>query len=106
MLEERNGRYYYYRYQRDGSRVRRYYIASGELAILTARADEAQREQRQAERQRLQTQAHRHEELLAALQPFSQLLDQVVRAALQHVGFHQHARGEWRLRREQRPFAK
>ena len=38
-LEKRNGRLYYYRHVRDGDRVRKVYVGSGELARIAYEQD-------------------------------------------------------------------
>ena len=100
MLDRRGETRYWYAYARVGGRVRRIYRGAGEAA------DEAAREQseRHLLRETMRDEARRDEqeygEVMTALEEFSTLLDQATRAVLTGLGFQQHARGDWRLRRD------
>lgn len=49
-LEQRNGRSYYYRYERDGEKVRKVYVGAGPIAELASEADRIERETIEAQR--------------------------------------------------------
>jgi crotonobetainyl-CoA:carnitine CoA-transferase CaiB-like acyl-CoA transferase len=98
-LERRNGNPYYYRSVRHGDKVRRVYVASGELARI---AHEREIMNRAAEEHRLQEEKRRLEELEALAAPvaeLSEVAEILARAHLLAAGCHRH-KGEWRLRRE------
>jgi hypothetical protein len=93
---------YYYRVRKVNGRVVRKYVGRGRLAELAAETDAIEREER-----RLSTLALRRDKAeLAALDAdmaaLTEATDLVARAALLAAGYHQHKRGEWRKRREQR----
>ena len=99
MITRRGKAAYFYRYTRENGQVRRVYAASGEAALeAQARVDEARR-LRKEERERALLDEQKHAEALAPLERLSQLIDALVRAALEGRGFRLHARGEWRLTR-------
>ena len=98
-LENRDGRLYYYRSVRRGEKVRRVYIASGELAIL---AHEREIKDRAAEEQkrREETKDLEHLEVLAA--PVLQLdeaAEVLARAHLVAAGYRRY-QGKWRRVRD------
>ncbi len=95
---KRGGRYYT-RSVREGGRVRREYIGTGETADLIAACDERDRQARtmaraseRAERERI----GRADTELADLDALTETLAQL---ALVAAGYHRHHRGEWRRRR-------
>ncbi len=96
----RHGKYYV-KSQRIGKRVRQVYIGAGLAAELAAQLDQIEAEQRmRARRERRQQMARLDQETA----PPSELLDHacivvdLVRAALESAGYHQHKR-QWRKRR-------
>jgi hypothetical protein len=99
--ETRNGREYYYRKHRIGSRVISEYVGSGWLADLTAAADEQERDEREAERRAWnKTKA----EILSADHEVNQTMDTchtLAKAILLVSGFHTH-KGQWRRKRGRR----
>jgi hypothetical protein len=94
-----NGRYYYRSYKR-GGRVVKEYIGTDATAALIAAHDEAERERRHEERERALADARRLTELAAQYDDFSRAVDALTAAALLAAGYHQHARGTWRKRRD------
>ncbi len=95
---ERGGRYYY-RSVRDGERVRKEYIGTGEMAEAIAHADEAIRQERKRKRERGREEVERLEELAAPVLKIDEAAEVLARAALVAAGYHRY-KGEWRLRRE------
>jgi hypothetical protein len=93
----RGGRYYY-RSVRDGERVRKEYVGSGELAEILARGDALIRHQRAEERDRERAEVERLETLAAPVMDLDEAANVLVRAELVAAGYHRH-RGQWRLRR-------
>lgn len=99
MISRRGRSVYFYRYERAGGRTRRVYAAKGEAALQEqARLDEARRPL-QEERERARLADQRHAQATAPLSRLSELIDALVRMALEARGFKRHARGEWRLTR-------
>jgi len=97
--QRRNGNLYYYRSVRDGERVKKEYVGTGEIAELLAHADETIRLSR--EKRRAQELAEREslEELLAPILEVREAARVLARASLVASGYHNH-HGEWRRRRE------
>jgi hypothetical protein len=101
--DQRGEKRYYYRTERRNGRPVRTYLGTGETAELAATADAVRRVQREIDDrkwQQLQEQLPAAEALLVELCEGSDLL---VRATLLVAGFHQHARGSWRFKRECKP---
>jgi predicted nucleic acid-binding protein len=96
--ETRNGTRYYYRSVRDGKRVRKEYVGTGETAEALAHADEAIRLVRKLERDECQAEVEQMEELAAPMLEIAELAEVLARAHLAAGGYHKH-KGEWRLRR-------
>ncbi len=94
----RGGRYYY-RSVRDGERVRKEYLGTGEIAEILARSDEMIRLVRKLERDKGQEELERMEKLAAPLLEAAELAEILVRAHLVAGRYHRHKGGEWRLRR-------
>src|SRR5262249_13422648 len=102
MLERRGARVYWYGYRHHNGKVRRVYGGSGPAALQAAKPQQQRRQQQQAERQQVQQAEQKGAATTQALDHFSGLLDLFTRATLTHLGYHQHARGDWRLRRHVR----
>jgi hypothetical protein len=95
---ERGGSYYY-RKERDGSRVRSVYVGSGIVAQLSAQIDEQEREKEQAERRALTHEIEKQDAIDSRIDAVCDLTERLVTAALIASGFHQHKR-QWRLKRD------
>lgn len=80
----------------------REYVGTGPGAELAAQWDAAQRQQRLADRERVQEDAARWDAAAAPLEQLGQLLDGLSAATLIAAGYHQHHRGVWRKRRHAR----
>lgn len=76
----------------------RAYLGTGPAAEETARAIDLRRRQRLAEVMAAQELVQKHAAAKAAIDQFEQLIDQVMKATLIGLGFHQHQRGHWRRR--------
>jgi hypothetical protein len=97
--ETRNGRgAYYTRSRRNGGRIIREYIGTGDFALARAHADAQERQQRQAEAARLRQQKATDQSLDADIDQFCRLTDGIARAVLLAAGYHNH-KGQWRKRR-------
>src|SRR4051794_21479130 len=99
VLEKReNGQSYYYRHRWNGGKVRKEYVAAGELACLIAGLDRLDRTMRELEREREQEERKRLGVLLESVVEACEAVDILSEAALVASGYHCH-RGEWRKRR-------
>jgi hypothetical protein len=96
-LEKRDGNLYYYRHVRDGDRVRKVYVGSGELALLAYEHDLIKRateeHKRNEEREKL-------EALVSSVEEFSDLAEIITRACLVAGGYRRY-QGHWRLKRSE-----
>jgi hypothetical protein len=98
-LEKReNGRSYYYRYHWNCGKVRRQYVAAGELGCLIAGLDRLDRAIRELEREREQEKQKRLGVLFDSVVEACDAVDILSEAALVASGYRCH-RGEWRKRR-------
>jgi hypothetical protein len=96
---ERGAGPYYYRSVREGNRVRKEYIGSGQLAEALAQADETIRQRREQEAARWREEREHTEDLVAPLLELCEATKVLVRAHLIAEGWHEH-KGEWRRARE------
>ena len=87
----------YTRSRREGGRVVREYVGSGELAEALAHADEVRRRNREQERRRLLAERERLEALAAPVEELCEVAE-VLRAHLIAGGCHRR-KGEWRRAR-------
>jgi hypothetical protein len=100
MLERRGDRVYAYGYHRAGGKVRRVYLGRDEAALGVARVTQELARLRLLQRQQALQAQQRREQAMAPLEQLSNLLALVTRATLERLGYHQHARGQWRKRRD------
>ena len=91
---ERGG-LYYTRSRREGGRVVREYVGSGEIAEALAQADETIRRVRELEWARRRAEAERLEALADPVLRLDEAADELLRAELVAAGFHRH-KGVWR----------
>ena len=96
--ETRNGKSYYYRKERAGNRVRSVYVGSGLIGQLSARTDEQEREEKDAERRALRREIEKQDAIDSRIDAVCELTEKLVTAALIASGFHQHKR-QWRRKR-------
>ncbi len=97
-LEQRNGQSYYYRHVRDGEKVRKKYVASGEIAQTLARTDELIRQQRQAKAAREREEREHIQSLVAPTLELEEAAQVLTRAHLV-AGGYRRVKGEWRMPR-------
>jgi hypothetical protein len=93
--------YFYVNDWIDG-RSKRRYVGYGPLADLAASHGDLRRVEREAQRRERRAEDEPWAAAEAALSALGGLTDLALRAALAVAGYHQHARGAWRKRRERR----
>jgi hypothetical protein len=98
-LERRDGRLYYYRSVRNGDKVRKVYVASGELARIAHERELMERALKDHRREEERAEVERLEALAAPVAELEEIAQILTRAHLIATGHHRHKR-EWRLRRE------
>lgn len=99
--ETRGGREYYYRKEREGSRVRSVYVGGGEMATLIAQLDAMQSDEREGKRIRARMERERIEEQEADVNRVCAVVETLTTSALLAAGFHTHKR-QWRRIRDER----
>ena len=100
--ESRNGRSYYYKKERHGTKVVSVYIGNGERAELWADITALGIEERQLKAAERAAERASFAELARTPPALVELLAEAKRQtaeALEAAGYHQHKRGEWRKRR-------
>ena len=97
--EQRGTNYYYYRKEREGSRVRSVYIGVGDLANLSAGFLALEQEDRRLAELRKRQQRQALEALDAEIDALSDVVSTMTQATMIAAGFHQHKR-QWRRKRE------
>ena len=96
--EKRGGKLYYYRSIRDGERVRKEYVGTGEMAEVLARGDELIRRKQAEEHDRDRAEVECIETFTAPVVELLKVSITLARAELVAAGYHRY-KGEWRLRR-------
>ena len=95
--EQRGNHSYYYRKEREGSRVKSVYVGRGEIAHLISQIQSTspllERLARSAHSEAVKSQKNE-----AAMEQVSDLVRLITEAALLSAGFHTHKR-QWRKRR-------
>ena len=95
--ETRNGKgRYYTRSRREGGRVVREYLGSGELAECLASLNGARQKGEREQFTQQQTEAN---ELAGLVTGFYADVEREMQAAFTAAGYHRHSRGRWRKRR-------
>ena len=97
-LEQRNGRFYYYRKVREGGHVRSKYVGSGMLAELCAEDDKDERRDLAAERAAHRATQQAEAEIDRQLAETESALAAMTHATLFAAGYHRH-KGQWRKKR-------
>ena len=92
-------RKYYTRSRRLNGKVVREYVGGGVKGELAARADAERRAARQASAEALRGEEERYATATGPLDELARLTDLLMRETLIELGYHQHARGQWRRRR-------
>ena len=100
LVTRKSGKQYYYRSRREGDRVVREYVAFGDSARAAAERDAQQRAELAAERQAIAASHQRIHEVLDALDEFCDSVRTLAAAILVQQGYHQHDRGRWHKKRE------
>jgi hypothetical protein len=94
---ERGGRYYY-RARREGGRVVKEYVGTGEIAEIVAHAEETLRSHRQREAPRWQAELEPLTKLATPMAELCEAAEILARATLIAAGFRRR-KGEWRRAR-------
>jgi hypothetical protein len=97
-LECRGGNLYYYRSVRDGEKVRKVYLGSGELARIAHEREIMNRAAREHERRESARELGRLEALAAPVLELSEAAEILLRAHLIDAGYHRR-KGEYRRAR-------
>ena len=98
-LEKRDGNLYYYRHVRDGDRVRKIYVGSGELARIAYEQDLIKRTIRKHKQQEEREEWEELEGLASSVEEFCDVTEILTRAYLIASGYRRYQR-HWRKRRE------
>jgi hypothetical protein len=98
-LEKRNGRLYYYRHVRDGDRVRKVYVGSGELARTAHEQDLIKRTIEKHRQQEEREEWEELEDLASSVEEFCEVTEILTRAYLIASGYRRYQR-HWRKRRD------
>jgi hypothetical protein len=93
---------YYTRSKKVNGRVVREYVGTGRVAVLAAQLDAQERERRRLDALALRAEKAELDALDAGVEALIDSTELVARAALLLAGYHQHKRGEWRKRRDNR----
>jgi len=93
--EQRGSESYFYRKERSAGHVRSVYVGRGEIAVLTARLDKMQREEREAQRAKERKEQRGFDSLDQNIDNLVRLSCTLTEAILIGAGFHQHKR-QWR----------
>ncbi len=93
---------YYTRSRRVNGRVVREYVGGGLVGKLAPQLDAIEHDKRETERGVARARQQANATLDAPLIELDELADLLVAAAMSATGYHQHNRGEWRKRRDNR----
>lgn len=96
--ENRNGNLYYYRKERDGSRVRSVYIGSGETAHLISKLEAMRHEEIKMKLLHQRNLREMDEQVDNLIERHGKAADVLLTATLLAAGFHTHHR-QWRRKR-------
>jgi len=105
-LQRRNGKLYYTTSRRVNGKVKREYVASGDVALLAYEIDQLTMREAQEAKQQQEAQWRQEREAADAL---DEAVDAVCdgaevafRTVMGAAGYHQHARGQWRKKRQEK----
>ncbi len=98
-LETRDGNLYYYRHVRDGDRVRKVYVGSGELARVVYEQDLTKRTAEKHRRKEEREEWEELEGLASSVEELCDVTEILTRAYLIASGYRRYQR-HWRKRRE------
>lgn len=96
--EQRGAYKYYYRKERDGSRVKSVYVGRGEMAHMISQFESSSTELEKLMRAKKSIDGHELERVEVALDRAVELAQLFTQAALLCAGFHTHHR-QWRRKR-------
>lgn len=96
--EQRGSHRYYYKKERDGSRVRSVYVGRGEIAHMLAQIQSSSPLLERLARTIKSPETIKHEKAEASLEQVTDLVQLLTQATLLAAGFHTHHR-QWRRRR-------
>ncbi len=91
---------YYYRARKVNGRVVKEYVGTGDLADALAGLDALDRQSAALRAEEQHQEWERRAALDTTVDKFSRVVDGIVVAALEQAGYHQHARGAWRRKRD------
>jgi hypothetical protein len=96
--EQRGNNSYYYRKEREGSRVRSVYAGRGEIAHMVAKLESSSAELERLMRAQKSIEALESERAEVVLERAVELIQLFTQASLLSAGFHTHKR-QWRRKR-------
>src|SRR6185295_3348887 len=96
--EQRGNNSYYYRKEREGSRVKSVYVGRGEIAHMVAQLQSSSPLIERFARSMKSPDEIKFEKAEAALDQASDLIELITEASLLAAGFHTHKR-QWRRKR-------
>ncbi len=96
--EQRGNNQYYYRKEREGSRVKSVYVGRGEIAHMISEIQSSSPVLERLARATRSPEAIKSEKAEAVLAQSAELIQLLTQAALLAAGFHTHHR-QWRRRR-------
>ena len=96
--EQRGNNSYYYKKERDGSRVKSIYVGRGEIARMVAQLQSSSPLIERFARSMKSPDEIKFEKAEAALDQASDLIELITEASLLAAGFHTHKR-QWRRKR-------
>ena len=99
--EQRGTNSYYYKKEREGSRVRSVYVGRGEVAQMVSKLQASSNEIEKLMRAKKSIEANELERVEATLDRAIELSQLFTQAALLVAGFHTHKR-QWRRKRDDR----
>lgn len=97
--ERRGDNLYYYQAEREGGRVRKKYVGTGEVAEVLAHADAAIRRSRAERAARERAELEEARGLASAADELHEVAEILAAAEMLASGYHRH-KGEWRRRRD------
>jgi hypothetical protein len=98
--EIRGERRYYTRSRRVSGKVSREYVGAGLRGDQASQEDIRRRAERKAQTEALRAEQVTQAAAAAPLDQLCRLTDLLVEVTLSQLGYHQHARGEWRRKRD------
>jgi len=97
--EQRGNNRYYYKKERDGSKVKSVYVGRGEVAHMISKLQSSSAVIERFARTMKSPEAINQEKAEAALEQATDLIQLITQASLLAAGFHTHKR-QWRRKRD------